>query len=165
MCFLWQSNELLIFLLLGVSTPPLEFWSAVFSQNTAGLFFFSSSICFPLSFPLEIFLFMFLYSMHILSPFPPQTLLWPCAVYPCMPCTHPCCLFSLCIHFSPSVFSASATSYPLQWCSQPCHFSCSGFFLNLHSHLYLSPLPLATSPLKSFHSPFTSFPSLPLLCL
>lgn len=53
MCFLWQTNELLIFLLLGVSTTPLEFWSAVLSQNTAGLF--------PFLILFYIFYFLFLF--------------------------------------------------------------------------------------------------------
>lgn len=35
--FLWQPNELLIFPLLGVSTIPLEFQSAVLSLCTGGL--------------------------------------------------------------------------------------------------------------------------------
>lgn len=78
------------------------------------------------------------YILCSLSPFPHKTLLWPGAVYPCMPSTHPRCLFSLCIPFSLSVFSACATSYSLQWCSRPCLLSCSGFFLNLHSHLSIS---------------------------
>lgn len=169
MCvFLWQSNELLIFPLLGVSTIPLEFQSAVLSL-CKGLFLF--------------FIFMFSFSFYFLSSrhlfhvvyiftfhghcrlFHPQSLSPSLALHT----VHPRTLFLRLMSpvfptrfsFSSSVFTAPATLYSLQWGCLPCLF----FFFCI---LFKSPLPspylplllllLATTPLKSFHSLFTSIP-------
>lgn len=96
MCFLWQSNELLIFLLPGVSTTPLVFWSDVFSQLDC-YSFPNICFCFHTFFSSRYMsLFTFLYAMPTVAP---HSLLWPRVVHPCMPCIHPCCLFPLCIPF------------------------------------------------------------------
>lgn len=148
----------------------MNYWS-FFYLVSAQLFFRIQKCCFLSEHSwIVFFLFssFFSFIFHTHCPVLPPTLLWPSVVYPCVLCTHPCWLLSL---FIPYSLSAAATSYPLQWCSLRLaiffFIPCSGFFLNLHSHLStsLNPLSLAASPLKSFHSPFTSIPSLPLLCL
>lgn len=161
MCFLWQSNELLIFLLLGVSTTPLEFRSAILSQNTAGLFLFPLFSVFVFS-PLDISLFMFLYPIPTVA-FSSLRLSFGPVQYT-LACLAP--TRAACFPFSRSVLSASATSFPLQCCCLPRLLFLQWFlFKSPLSSLYIPlPSPLAT-PLKSFHSPFTPIPSLPLLCL
>lgn len=127
--FLWRSNELLIFPLLGVSTTPSEFQSAVLPLNIFGW-----SLFFPCCFPF----------------FPPllQTSLL-------------CPSYYLSVAAQTIKLSSRTVQYILA------HFASTwvSFLLNLHSRLSIFPLPLPFSPLKSFHLPFTSIPSLPLLCL
>lgn len=128
MCFLWQSNELLIFLLLGVSTP-LEFWSAVFSQNTAGLFLFFppfSVFVSPISSSRYLFIHVFLFYAH--CPLPPLKLSFGPVQYilACLAPTSAACF--------PSVF----ISLPPLFQPQPHHTPyngalCLAFFLTVVS--------------------------------
>lgn len=119
MCFLWQSNELLILLLLSVSTTPLEFWSADFSLNTAGLL--------PL-----FYHFMFWSSSFFSSGYP----------LACVAPTHAAFFSSpYSLSFPLSFFFSLRHIIPLTMVLSASPFSCSGFFLNLHSHLSISLLP------------------------
>lgn len=153
--FLRQSNELLIFPLFGVSTYSFRIPECCsLSQHRLIFPFFHFLFLFSFFSPLDIsfMLFIFLYSTAtVASSALKLSLLWHCAVYPCTLCTHPCCLFSLHVFLFLSQ-SAPATLYPLHWCSLPCLFFCNGFFLNLHSHLSISPPPSHLLLLLSNHS-------------
>lgn len=169
-CFLWQSNELLILPLLGVSTIPLEFQSALLSLCTGGLFLFFIFIFFPFYFLSSRRLFhvvyIFVFRGHCRL-FHPQSLSPSLALHTVYPRTLSLRLmlpvFPTRFSFSFSAFTAPATLYPLQWGCLPCRLF---FFLPV---VFSSPLSspylpllllllLATTPLKSFHSLFTSVP-------
>lgn len=166
--FLWQSNELLIFPLLGVSTIPLEFHTAVLSLCTGGLFLFFIFIFFVfISSPLDIsfMLFIFLYSVDTVAFFTPSLFLplWRCTLYIL---THflsvLCCLcFRHGFLFLPQYSPPLPYYTPYNGAVFPAIFftSCILFKSPLSSpYLPLLLLLLATTPLKSFHSLFTSIP-------
>lgn len=132
-------------------------------QNTAGLFLFC--FCFPLSFPLDISWFMF-YILCPLSPFPPSNSpLALCSVSlhalhpPVLPVLPLYSLFSLSFfrlhHIIPPYNGALRLAFFFFF------FSCSGFFLNLHSHLSVSLSP----PSCYFSSQIISLPFLLLSLL
>lgn len=148
----------------------MNYWS-FFYLVSAQLFFRIQKCCFLSEHSwivfFFVFLFLFLYIPYTLSRPPPNSPLAQCSVS--LRPLHPPVLPPLPLY---SLFSLSRCHIiPFTMVlPSPCLFffiPCSGFFLNLHSHLStsLNPLSLAASPLKSFHSPFTSIPSLPLLCL
>lgn len=114
----------------------MNYWS-FFYLVSAQLFFRIQKCCFLSEHSWIVFFFLFSsffsFIFHTHCPVLPPTLLWPSVVYPCVLCTHPCCLLSL---FIPYSLSAAATSYPLQWCSPRLAF----FFYPLQWFLFKSPL-------------------------
>lgn len=76
-----------------------------------------------------------------------HSLLWHCAVYPyTLAPTSVSCFLNTFSFFSPSTVSPCyIILLTMVLPSLPFFFFCSGFFLNLHSHLYIPPLPSNTT--------------------
>lgn len=151
--FLWQPNELLIFPLLGVSTIPLEFQSAVLSLCTGGLspapqhtfllLYSCCCCCFPLYFPSPRHLYhavvlIFIFRGHCrlfhLQSFSPS--LAPHSVLPVLRCLFFCHGFLFLPRHSPPLTHYTPYNRPVCLCI----FSLLPplFFLNLLSDLLIS---------------------------